>query len=320
MLDCDDETAPVSEGTVFNVQRYTVHDGPGTRTQVFLKGCPLRCKWCDNPESWSQDVEIGIYPQRCIDIEKCGYCMDVCPVDAEGVFCIEDHRVKSIDRNLCTSCLKCVEACPANALTVWGKKVTATDLIQEVCQDREFFNETGGGVTVSGGEPFLQPAFTMALLKESKRRKLHTCVESAMPVPWKTIEEALPYIDFFITDIKQMDSKKHLEYTGVSNELILENIKKLSVTGIPMVVRVPVVPDHNDSEDNIKKTAAFLHRECQNSVIQLQLLPFHEMGKVKYSSLGMAYLLETQKKPSAEAYKKKMGALIEIVRGYGFSV
>ena len=227
---------------------------------------------------------------------------------------------ESIDRNLCTGCLKCAEACPANALTVWGKRVTAKDQIQEVCQDRAFFDETGGGVTVSGGEPFLQAAFTMALLKESKKQKLHTCVESALPVSWKTIEEALPYIDFFITDIKQMDSKKHLEYTGVSNELLLENIRKLSATGIPMVVRVPVVPDHNDSEDNIRKTAAFLRRECQNSVIQLQLLPFHEMGKVKYRSLGMAYGLEMLNKPPVEAYKKKMGALIKIIRAQGFAV
>ena len=317
MPDYEDETNTVPKGTVFNVQRYTVHDGPGTRTQVFLKGCPLRCRWCDNPESWALKPEVGVFPQRCIDVEKCGYCREVCPVDEEAVFRVENHRVMAIDRNLCTGCLKCAEACPANALTVWGKQVTVADQIKEVCRDRAFFDETGGGVTLSGGEPFFQVAFTKALLKESKRQKLHTCVESAMPVSWKTIEETLPYIDFFITDIKQIDTKKHLEYTGVSNELILDNIRKLSTTGIPMVVRVPVVPGHNDSEDNIRGTATFLRQECQNAVIQLQLLPFHELGKMKYSSLGMTYPLETLKKPLAEDYRRKMGALIEIVRAHG---
>ncbi|MCF8130348.1 MAG: glycyl-radical enzyme activating protein [Deltaproteobacteria bacterium] len=317
MPDDADETNSVLKGTVFSVQRYTVHDGPGTRTQIFLKGCPLRCKWCDNPESWSSDPEIGVFPQRCIEIEKCGYCMEACPVEKGDVFQVKDHRVTAINRNLCTGCLKCAEACPANALTTWGKKVTAVDQIREVCQDRAFFDETGGGVTVSGGEPYFQSDFTKALLKESKRLNLHTCVESAMPVSWKTIEESLPYIDCFITDIKLIDTTKHLEYTGVSNELILENIRKLSNTGTPMVVRVPVVPGHNDSEDNIRGTVTFLRQECRNAAMRLELLPFHELGKMKYDALGMSYPLKVLNKPSAEVYGRKMSSLNEIVRSQG---
>ncbi len=306
------------KGTVFNVQRYTVHDGPGTRTQVFLKGCPLRCVWCDNPESWKHDPEVGVYPKRCIDVEKCGLCMTVCPVDEGDIFEVKDKHVTAIDRNLCTGCLKCAEICPANALTVWGKRITAADQIEEVCEDRAFFEETGGGITLSGGEPFVQMDFTLALLRESKKRKLHTCVESALPVSWESLEAALPFIDFFITDIKHMDPNKHLAYTGVSSERILDNIIKLSTTGIPMVVRIPVVPGHNDSKENIRETAAFLRHECQKSITKLELLPYHELGKMKYDALGKTYALEGERMPSAELYREQLDGLIEIVHGYGF--
>jgi len=311
------QDTPKDSGIIFNVQRYTVHDGPGTRTQVFLKGCPLRCKWCDNPESWTPHPEVGVYAQRCIGTEACGYCLDACPLHEETVFIRIDDRVTAIDRNLCTKCMKCVEACPANALTAWGKQVTALDQIQEVCQDRAFFDQTGGGITLSGGEPFFQGAFALALLKESKRRHLHTCVESALHLSWKVIEKALPYIDFFITDIKHTNSKKHLEYTGVSNERILENIQRLASTGIPMVVRVPVIPGHNDSEDNIKETARFISEECQNRVAQLQLLSFHELGKIKYRSLGLDYPLGGLEKPSVRLYQEKMEVLLDIARAQG---
>jgi pyruvate formate lyase activating enzyme len=313
------ETDYDKRGVVFNMQRYTVHDGPGTRTQVFLKGCPLRCKWCDNPESWRLKPEIGVYSQRCIGIDKCGWCLTECPESERGVFGISDNVITGVDRRVCTGCLKCAEACPANALTVWGKEITVSAQIKEVLKDIDFFKKTGGGITLSGGEPFFQWEFTWALLKEAKRYKLHTCVETALAINWAYVEEVLPYIDFIITDIKHMDAKKHEAYTGQGNNVILENIKKLLETSIPTIVRVPVVPEHNDSKMNIEKTAEFLRDECANAPVQLQLLPFHEMGRVKYVSLGMEYPLKKLNKGSAKTYQKKMEALVAIASAYNIN-
>ena len=304
-------------GVVFNVQRYTVHDGPGTRTQVFLKGCPLRCQWCDNPESWSTQLEVGVFSQRCIGVDKCGLCLEACPVARQAAFQITDNLVTAIDRTICTGCLACADACPANALTVWGNCITVSDQLKEVCKDRAFFDETGGGITLSGGEPFVQSKFTEELLKASKRLGLHTCVESALPVSWDTIEPVLPFIDFLITDIKHMDPDQHLAFTGVSNERILDNIRRLTATGKPVVIRVPVVPGLNDSDENMRQVSRFIAEDCGGRIQQLQLLSYHELGKIKYASLGIPYGLEGLAKPSNEACKERIHALAELACTFG---
>lgn len=304
-------------GLVLDVQRYTVHDGPGTRTQVFLKGCPLRCLWCSNPESWSTEEEVGVFSKRCIGVDKCGLCLEVCPVAGQDVFTIENHLVLAIDRKVCTGCLACVEACPADALNLWGRRTTVSEQMEEVCKDRAFFEETGGGITISGGEPFVQPEFTRELLKESKRLGLHTCVESALPVNWDKIESVLPFTDFFITDIKHMDPEQHLLYTGVSNERILDNIRRIAGTGKPMVIRVPVVPGLNDSDENMRQTCRFIVETCGGKIRQLQLLGYHELGKVKYASLGLIYPLEAFDKPSNKAFKQRIYALAELAGAFG---
>jgi len=304
-------------GVVFNIQRYTVHDGPGTRTQVFLKGCPLRCQWCDNPESWSTRQEIGVFTQRCIGVDKCGLCLEACPVADKDVFTIENNLVSAIDRTICTECMACAEACPANALTVWGNRISVSDQMKEVCKDRAFFDETGGGITLSGGEPLVQWKFTKELLKASKRLGLHTCVESALPVSWDKIEPMLPFVDFLITDIKHMDPDQHLVYTGVSNELILDNIRRVTASGKPVVIRVPIVPGLNDSDENMRQTSRFIAEDCGGRIKQLQLLSYHELGKIKYTSLGIAYGLEGLDKPTNEACKQKIYALAELAGGFG---
>ena len=302
-------------GVVFSVQRYTVHDGPGTRTQVFLKGCPLRCQWCDNPESWSTSPQIGVYPTRCIGVDVCGLCIKACPRD--GLLTIKDNLVTAIDRDKCTECLACAEECPANALTVWGHVTDVEQQLAEVLLDREFFDQTGGGVTLSGGKPFVQWEFARDFFKAAKKAGLHTCLESALPVNWDIIEEVLPYIDFIITDIKHMDDSKHREYTGVSNRLILENIVKITHEGKPVIIRIPVIPGKNDTTENIAATAEFIAGKCGASIVQVQLLGFHELGKLKYQSLGLDYPLERLTKPPLKDYKEHLHGLAAIMKARG---
>ena len=305
-------------GIVFNIQRFTVHDGPGIRTEVFLKGCPFRCLWCDNPESFHLRQEVGVYPKRCVSIAKCGSCVAVCPLGNDSIFVEKDSGVISgINKEFCTNCLKCVEVCPSNALVSWGSEMTVENVIDIVLRDREFYDNSSGGITISGGEPLVQWMFTLELLKESKRVGIHTCLESTLHDKWDLVKKLLQYTDFLITDIKCMDTTKHIEYTGVSNILILENIKKVAELGKPYIIRIPIIPDHNDSNENIKKTAQFINNELGNTVKQVQLLPFHEYGKIKYSTLGLKYPLENYKWPERSIQKKKITHLVEVMRLHG---
>lgn len=312
------ELDPVSCGIVFNFQRYTVHDGPGTRTTVFLKGCTMNCLWCCNPESWFQCPEVGVYPQRCIGVDKCGYCLDVCPLNNKDIFRVsEGGLVESIDRKLCTCCLKCAEACPADALTSCGKEMSVEQVLREVCKDVEFFNETGGGVTISGGEPFMQGQFTVELLKAFRKAGVHTCVETALGVNWDLVEQALPYIDFILTDIKHMDPLKHLKYTGCDLQPVLDNLQRLGRSSIQTVIRIPLIPNHNDSEENIHQTGRFIADAFNSRPQQVQVLQFHELGKSKFSTLSKTYPLENMEKPPRENYEASLKRAVTILRSYG---
>ncbi len=304
-------------GTIFDIQRYTVHDGPGTRTSVFLKGCNLRCLWCCNPESQSPGLEIGVYHNRCIGIDKCGFCVSACPGGAEMFRLNEMNQVRAIDRDRCDTCLECVEACPADALGVIGKQMNVRELLKEILKDREFFDATGGGVTVSGGELFTQPAFALELLKACKEAGLHTCVESALCVPWQAVEPALPHIDFFITDIKHMDPAKHKRLTGGSLDLVLDNILKLAETQKQTIIRIPLIPGCNDDSVNILRTGNFIAASFGANLQQVQVLQFHELGKNKYLALDKNYPLAEMLKPTREEYVATLRSAVDILQAQG---
>lgn len=281
-----------NEGIVFNIQRFTVHDGPGIRTELFLKGCPLRCKWCSNPESYELSQQVGVYSSKCIGIDKCGACIEVCPKATENAIIIQDGKVVGIDRNICDNCLKCHNECPSDALKLWGQKMSVDEAMKVIDKDVSFYKKSGGGVTISGGESLLQWKFTKEIVKRCKEKGIHTCIETALHVKPEVLDEVLPYTDLFITDIKHMDSQVHKKYTGVGNEWVIENIRKLAKSNKPFVLRIPIIPDVNGSEQHINEIGDFIVNHLDNRVKQVQFLRFRRLGEEKYKSIGLPYLME----------------------------
>lgn len=275
------------EGIVFNIQRFTLHDGPGLRTELFLKGCPLRCDWCSNPESWTLNIQPGVYRKKCISHKKCGDCEDVCP--QENAITFYRGKIKKIDREICKSCMKCADICPSEAIKQWGKEMSVEECMDIIRKDKGYYEKSGGGITVSGGDPLLQSDFVASLFKACKEENIQTCCESTFYAPWENISKVLPYTDLIITDIKHMDSEKHKKYTGVYNELILENLKKLAEAKYDIILRIPVIPNVNDNMENIEATADFILNEMNGSIRTLQLLSFMRLGEEKYESLGIPY-------------------------------
>lgn len=291
------------KGTIINIQRFTIHDGPGIRTELFLKGCPLKCEWCGNPESWKAYIQPGVYNSKCISREKCGSCEEVCP--DKSMLNFVDGKLSSIDRNKCTNCLACHNECPADAIKQWGKTMTIDECMKEIRKDRGYYDRSGGGVTVSGGEPLLQSDFVAALFKLCKDEDINTCFESSFYGNWEDIEKVLPYTDLIISDIKHMDTNIHKRYTGVGNERILENLKKLISEDRELILRIPVIPNINDDMDNIRATADFILDELDGRVRTLQLLSFMRLGEEKYCSLGMPYKMEDVE-VDREAFQEKV--------------
>ena len=241
---------PILKGFIYDLQRFAIHDGPGIRTLVYMKGCPLKCLWCSSPQTQKSKPEIMHNKNNC---QKCGRCIDVCPVH---VFTISDEDGIIIDRELCTFCGQCVESCPNDALKLIGHHISFEELYQDVNKDSPFYRRSNGGVTVGGGEPTMQIEFVTAFLKRCKQTYIHTAIETCGYVKWDNMENLLKYVDLVYIDIKHMDPKVHKEITGVSNELILENAKKISAIK-SMIIRIPVIPGCNDSDDNIAVTARF---------------------------------------------------------------
>ncbi len=280
------ETADQGEciGIVTNVQRFTVHDGPGIRTELFLKGCPLRCQWCSNPETYERSPQVGVFTKKCIG---CGYCLKACEKHGKNALIIGENHIVGINRKLCDNCLLCEDECMSGCLTIWGKKMTVDEAMDAIGRDRDYYERSGGGVTLSGGEALLQWRFCRDLLKRCKEEGIHTCVETALHVEPKAIDAVAPYVDIFITDIKQMDSDIHKKFTGVGNELILRNIKKIVELGTPLVIRMPIIPGFNDNEEYIDKTSEFILQELHNSPVQIQLLKYRPLGEEKAVTLGL---------------------------------
>lgn len=302
------------QGVIFNIQRFTIHDGPGIRTELFLKGCPLRCEWCSNPESWAAYIQPGIYKTKCISRKKCGACEEVCPV--EGALNFTRGKLTSIDRSQCTNCLACYDACPSDAVKRWGQSLSVEECMKEILRDRGYYERSGGGVTVSGGEPLLQSDFVAELFKACKEEGIQTCCESTCYVDWKEIERILPYTDIVISDIKHMNTEVHKRYTGVPNERILENLKKLAGDGRELILRIPVIPNINDDMDNIKATADFIIGELGGHVRTLQLLSFMRLGEEKYASLGMPYKMEDVK-VNRKSFQKHVDEIAEYFNSRG---
>ena len=278
------------DGTIFNIQHYTIHDGPGIRTEVFLKGCPLHCPWCSNPEGQSRKLQLGVYSERCLSESICGLCKVDCL--HEDALLFADEKLQAIDSSKCISCMKCVNTCPADAIKQWGENMSVGDVMKEILMDRGYYERSGGGVTVSGGEPLMQADFVAELFQECKKEGIHTCCETALSLPWEEVEKVLPWTDLLITDLKHMDSEIHRGFSGAGNERILENQKKIVQENKTLVIRIPVIPGVNDDQDNIEQTAEFILNDLEGKVRTLQLLSFMRLGEEKYKSLGRPYTMK----------------------------
>lgn len=286
-------------GIIFNIQKFCVHDGPGIRSMVFFKGCPLKCKWCSNPEGIATYPEITYKAQKCITVEKCGFCVQQCPVGAIEVV----EGMAHINREACQRCYQCTEVCPAKAMEIMGKTMTMQEVIDKIEEDGAFYSRSGGGMTLSGGEPLLQADFAVALLREAKKSGLETAIETTGCVPWEKAKMVFAELDFIHYDLKSFDSQRHRAYTGQSNTLILENFVKLCQTfpHKPIMVRTPVIPGFNDTAADIQAIADFVNTVAQDVAnITYELLPFHNFGSSKYEFQGKSYALMDYKNMDKE--------------------
>lgn len=291
-------------GRIYDIQGFSVHDGPGIRTSVFLSGCPLSCLWCHNPESVPFHYVLSYTSVKCIGIEKCGLCLSACKNNAikasqpnYSPLSESDITLIDVDRKKCTDCLDCTQVCKPRALMASGKDMKLEDVMARILKDRAYFNNSGGGLTISGGEALAQIDFTVELLKAAKNENIHTCLDTTGFATWKTLERTLPYVDLYLYDIKHMDPNQHQKYTGVSNELILENAKKLVAAKGKIQFRFPIIPGVNDSAKNLHATGKFI-KELGSSIQLLQLLPYHQLGLLKYDKLGKENKLKHLKSPS----------------------
>lgn len=273
---------------IFNKQKYNMYDGPGVRTLVFFKGCPLRCKWCSNPEGLERKYQIMFKPTTCV---SCGSCVPVCPQKIHSISSSGEHIIdRSID---CIGCGQCVEACIPDALKIAGEQVPISELLEYVEQDRAFYDQSGGGVTLGGGEVTSQPEAAINLLQACKQEGLHTAIETCGYTKKETILRFAEYVDLFLFDLKHIDPERHFELTGVRNEMILENLEELIMKRNHVKVRMPMLKGINDSEAEIRGVIEFLKpfREFKNFE-GIDLLPYHKLGVNKYVQLGMDYPIE----------------------------
>jgi pyruvate formate lyase activating enzyme len=309
-------------GRVYDIQGFSVQDGPGIRTTVFLKGCPLRCPWCHSPESQHFYAQLSWMSMRCVGVEKCGKCLDACPKAAispgkwirHAAF-QEDIQHIHVDRSVCDNCGDCAAVCFYKALVMCGTNYTVGELLNRVLKDMPFYEQSGGGITLSGGEPLSQSRFILQMLKRLKECGIHTALDTSGYSPYEIIESILPYTDLFLYDLKHMDDRRHKIVTGVSNKLILENAKKIAKTGGKMQIRIPLIPDFNDSVESIKEIGLFC-RSLGESVTVIQLLPYHSLGVVKYHRINDSGVVLEAEPPSDE----KICSIKELLESLGLPV
>ncbi len=295
-----------NRGFIFDIQRYSLHDGPGLRTNVFFKGCGLNCHWCSNPEAKKPLPEIAFFEKSCF---VCGDCIPACPDAAISM----GERSVVWDKLKCSQCARCAEACLSHAFSLIGKEITANEVVAEVLRDRAFYGDQGG-LTLTGGEPALQPDFAEAVLRLAKEEGLHTAIETCGAVSWRSLERLLPFLNLVLFDIKHIDPEVHRQFTGASNVLILDNLRRAVQAGANLVVRVPLIPGFNADRGSLTQIARFV-QSLQN-VREINLLAYHTLGRAKYRALQIPYELEQyppMKLEEAEGWAA-------VLREFGFSV
>jgi pyruvate formate lyase activating enzyme len=297
----------LQSGSIFNIARYAIHDGPGIRTTVFFKGCPLDCLWCHNPESIAPETQIALYQNRCI---RCGRCVEACPNGAIELL----PAGADTDMSLCRLCLKCAQVCSAEAREAVGRAMTVEQVMTEIERDIPFYDESGGGATFSGGEPLLQSAFLLELLEACARAGIHRAVDTSGHADRAVILEVARKTDLFLYDLKHMDSEVHRKYTGAGNERILENLELLAAAGAAIRVRFPLIPGINDDRDNVEKTGAFLQK--LQRVDGIDILPYHDALHTKYRRFRWPWRLDTNPVPDLE----RMKIAAAILRSYALPV
>ena len=297
------------KGVVFNIQHYSIHDGPGIRTTVFLKGCPLKCLWCQNPESQDLKPVIFFNAEKCTG---CGMCMEGCPEAAIRII----EGKSATDRRLCKGVGKCAEICPNEARSLMGRYMSGAEVFEDVNSDFIFYQNSGGGVTLSGGDPIAQPAFSIDILERCRNAGIHTAIETCGCAKWDILKTILEYTDLVLYDIKHMDPARHKQYTAVSNKLILDNAKKIRLElNLPMLARLPVIPGYNDSLDNLNAAARFIANELGREV-KVHLLPYHRLGETKYERMEKPGGCVRIEPPGDE----RMQELKQMFESYGLTV
>jgi pyruvate formate lyase activating enzyme len=293
-------------GIVFDIQRYSLHDGPGLRTNVFFKGCSLDCRWCSNPEGKNPNPQIAFFERNCF---LCNDCVAECP---ESAITLEEGHI-IWNRLQCTQCGRCADVCPAHAFSLIGREMTAGAVVAEVLRDAAFYGGHGG-LTLSGGEPTLQPEFAEAILRLSTEEGLHTAIETCGAIPWVDLERLLPFLGQVLFDLKHIDPVTHEQFTGLSNEIILENLQRTAQSGANLVVRIPLVPGFNANSESLSAIGRYV--QSLKVVREIHIIPYHTLGRSKYRALGLPYAMEEYSPMQLEEAEQ----LGNILRDQGFTV
>ncbi len=297
----------MTTGTIFDIKRFAIHDGPGLRTTVFFKGCPLDCWACHNPEGKEKRIDLLVREDRCT---LCGDCIDLCETESISL----DGKTLRVDRATCTSCGDCIEVCLPGALAIAGREVSAREVLVEIERDMVFYDQSGGGVTFSGGEPLSQTDFLLDLMSKCRERCISTVVDTSGFAPLELVESVAELTDLFLYDVKLLDANRHQDFTGASNDTILQNLEWLAKHGPPVIIRVPLLPGINDDAKNIESLGKFA--SALSTEIPIDILPYHRAGIDKYTRIGHAYRLLDERPPSEET----IGTTVRTLRTYGLKV